>query len=323
VGLPWRRMSVERRGVSIVLVVVMVAVLVSDVVAATVVGDGDEPRHRGGLLTAARPSTTLPVSPDGSEATTSPTAIAAATTIPTVPGALAGPGTTVAITSAAPGPAQPPRPGRYTYRVTDKTTEGSSTDTSEYDGAVIIETIGPRERQRQRTESDGEVMQVQEVSWRPDGLFAERDIFPADPEDPKGRDATCDWDPDLLLIRLPARSGTTWPIDSHCTATGATPEETLTLGVKGTGRIVGNETTTVGGTAVAVVRIHIEITTSFSGSEGTDSGTLVVDQLFSPDRGIIVEDTQTTHESFDDPDSGEHVDFTNVTTFRLAAVDPR
>jgi hypothetical protein len=245
--------------------------------------------------------------------TAGPTDDTTTTAVPAIPvTTLAAPPTTAASTRPpAPGGVVVPRAGTYRNHVKDDTTTGSQHEADEYDEDLNIVDLGGG-RQRHRTLEDGEVYNVDEVLWRADGRFV---AVSMDDDTPSSGD--CNWEPDLRTLALPAKPGMTWAFKSSCTVVDEEDPEPYSFTLSGTGRVIGNDRTTVGGAAVDVVKIHFDFIDETAGP----GETFTVDELYAPSLALTVEEMQKTTGT-DEDDDGKEVPYTDVEVRRLQSVNP-
>ncbi|HUP85347.1 MAG TPA: hypothetical protein VM143_06745 [Acidimicrobiales bacterium] len=285
--------------VRLVLWVATAVVLVAALIAVPVVGDDDaqvrtvagrsvdtapaadpasSPQAAGdGVGAASSPSTSEASGP----ATSTPTTVArAATAPPSAPPSTAAPAAGTAASAPPedlgspqdPGPAVPPRPGRYRYKVSDGDGTRDATTTITDTGST------PSER-RQLVATRGEGLDTDsDTAWRADGVFVLSTVVSFGPN--KGN---CDWTPDTMQLRLPIAKGSTWDSSSTCSMTGfgTTP---IPLNRRVTGKVLELRRVRVAGQVVDVWAI--EGTEHLDG--GGQSGDLAGTVLFSPKHGIVV-----------------------------------
>lgn len=217
--------------------------------------------------TAAVPGTAAPSSAGRSAAapsTTVPAETPAAATAASPPEELGAP--------QDPGPPVPPRAGRYLYKAT---TNGESRETST--SITDRGTAGGETRQLVSMRGSG-IDVDSEVAWRKDGVHVLSSEFQFGQN--RGQ---CDWQPDMLQLKLPLSVGTTWESTGTCNATGFGPTP-VPIKRTITGRVVELRRIRIAGQVVDVWAIdgteHIE----FAGNVIDAAGTT----LFSPKHGLAV-----------------------------------
>jgi hypothetical protein len=224
-------------------------------------GDGRPP--------AAAPPTTVAAKAATGAPTTAAPAVTAAPTTTAVPEDLGPP--------KDPGPAKPSRAGTYRYKVTSS--DGKTTDATTQ--VVDKGTSGGETRQVVKLRGQG-FDADNDVAWRPDGVY----VLVSNVQFGNNQ-ATCDWNPDTVQLRLPLAAGTTWESSSTCTFTfGTTP---VTVVRKVTGRIVELRRVRVAGQVVDVWAIDGTEHVEFAGGSVDSAGT----SLFSPKHGLVVRSDTT------------------------------
>lgn len=139
-------------------------------------------------------------------------------------------------------------------------------------------------RQSERAEQDT-FESVNEVTWRADGKFEER-MWAEGP----GQRVECEWEPALLLYRLPLAEGVKWSHDGSCSiAYGA---ETQTNRRTGEFAVVGWEEMTLGDREVGVWVIEGRITGSSENGGFSSSFETHRIERFAPAYGLMVKRTE-------------------------------
>lgn len=273
--------AVQRQIALIAATVILIAAVVGMAVDA---GEDD-------TAVVAVPSTTPIPTDEDDEKTPKPKATKkpAVTTVPTS----TAPAATAAATPNPEGPspdATPPKVGVYTY---EETTNGETEDTT-----LRIADAGSG-RQEEETD-DG----TAEVQWRDEGkyiLTAEFGGF------------ECDFEPDILEIKLPLKKGSSWSFDGKCE-----PFQGIVVKFKGSSKVTGTEKRTVGDTRVETWVIESKGEVSTDTPQGSFDMKITGSERFDPEHGLFVYSKGTAEG--EDPSSGENVK--ESTTSRLKSLTP-
>lgn len=200
---------------------------------------GDSSSRAGGPSTTDLFSVTAVASASASDAGPAPSS----TTVG--PGGSSG-ATDRSTTTAAPArPAGRPAPGRYAYRL-----GGGGTATLD-----VIATAAPQEQIHALTVGDETIRQLLRYGSGGVLVLQEQRQLGAD------RGGLCDWSPDLLLVRLPARVGAEWSASGSCEGGDGLVTRTRTI----TAEVKARRRVRVGADAIDVAVIEHTIDTRTTG----------------------------------------------------------
>lgn len=270
--------------------------LVAGLVSAVAI-DGDDDAKVLRSTGAAGGSSTTAAEATDSTAAGSPDASGASTTAPgstpstgaagKAPAAATPVPTTVAATGD-PGRAQPTKVGTYTY---DNTIDGSTSE-----GTMTVEAkAGSADETRQTQTLKGEQGSLKnEVFWRADGVY-----LASSAGSNGGIGGECNWEPDLLTLRLPVAKGTSWTADSACS--GTSPYGPYSLKAHFEGTVRGTARVAVGDQHVDVWVIdgkqHVEINSTYQGQPIKLVQDSTSTAFFAPTRGLVVREESTAESS--------------------------
>lgn len=250
----------------------------------------------GGLATGAADNTDDLATAGGSTTTTfsstnSTLGRGSDVTTTTLPGATGTTAKAPTATTAKPGSAT----GTTTVAAVDTNACASPPDSSTNPGAIVAPAVGTysfvscddgsmvdTEKIREGSNGGGKLRRLvshdqqgvqltETVAYGPEGVLQEVLNVSA-----FGRQATCDWNPDILEYPANLSVGATWSVKSQCT-TSFGPFK-----VEGTGKVVGRKTVSIGGTTVNtwVVQTQIKLQTPQGNQEADEL------DYFDPSRGI-------------------------------------
>ncbi|MGI8792681.1 MAG: hypothetical protein ACR2H3_05830 [Acidimicrobiales bacterium] len=188
--------------------------------------------------------------------------------------------------SADPGPSQPPKVGTYNYETTVDGKAGPSTL------KVEAKAGGPGETRQFQT-IKGESNELKnEVVFKADGLF----LAASSGSSGGGLAGDCDWEPDLLVLKLPLSVGSSWSADSGCS--GQSPYGPYTLKAHFEGTVTGTARVTVGGQGVDVWLIdgkqRIDITATYQAQEFQAVQEATTKTSYAPKQGLTVKEESTS-----------------------------
>ena len=203
------------------------------------------------------------------------------------------PGSVGATGPAGPAPADPGQPtsptaGTYTYDINE--------DGDDEVAHVKVERTGgpPNDTRIQTVDDYQEDRRV--FSWRTDGMYW-LEIGGADPSEP-----TCQWEPDILLMKFPVRVGSSWPFDSRCRISDPDFGD-IDLHVSGTIKVSGTERVIVGGEPIDTYVVQTDVVTEFSATFEDEpvSSTSEIREIsnFAPRIGLDVKSVETSRETSD------------------------
>jgi hypothetical protein len=290
-----------------------VVVLAVGIIAAFTVGGSSTPPARPVGSNAAVGPGGQQAGSDHATTTTTTAGGRTASSTPAPPGrSNRGPATTAApapvrAESAPPGPASPPKTGTYTYHVT-RGSDSSNTTVKVADDGRAADGV-----QQAITQNQGSESITNHVTWRSDGEVLRSTDF----NSPQGS-SPCDWQPDILQVKLPLAVGVSWDVDSSCQAVLAgTPTTTHEVFHA---KVVRYEQLVVGGTAVDCwVLSRSEKTTLTSTQFNVDQqGTSTV--WWAPSAGLDVR-TETKGTVTSTYKGQPHSSDTNLTE-QLASLSP-
>lgn len=182
-----------------------------------------------------------------------------------------------------PGATVPPKPGKYRFKATSGSAQGSeseeTTTTIESQGGS-----GGEVRQLEKTQGGPTGNMDNTVVWRKDGKFIEKTT--TDGED-------CDYNPDILQYKLPLAKDSSWDTDSSCTGSFPGPggqKQQVTVRVTGSARVLGLERVQVVGQQVDTWIIDSNSNVTVSDATGQQVFTFSGNsrENFSPKHGITV-----------------------------------
>ncbi|MEX0875758.1 MAG: hypothetical protein WD646_00805 [Actinomycetota bacterium] len=175
-----------------------------------------------------------------------------------------------------------PRAGVYTYK---ETGDGRFTRSSRR-----ISDNGPGKQR----EGQGDI--VTDVNWKATGKYIAKLTF---------GNIECNFEPDILEIKLPLAAGSAWDIDGDCDiAPGVSME------FSGTSRVTGTERLSIGGTLVDTWKLRSSARITVNAGGDTSEQHITSDDHFAPAAGLYVRSTTKTTGS--DPFTGEPSDSTTV-----------
>jgi hypothetical protein len=172
---------------------------------------------------------------------------------------------------------RPPAAGSYRYAALSGATEQTAVTRVEDLGAAS------GEARQAVTEQIAGIELTSRVAWRGgDGGY----VLDSTLTTPVGQ-GVCDWQPDLVELRLPLRVGQTWSSTASCTASGLGLPVTITRTISG--RVLGTEEAAIAGRTLAVFRIARSDRIELQGQVAEQQGFV----RFSPALGLAVTDEGT------------------------------
>ena len=169
-----------------------------------------------------------------------------------------------------PGPAAAPSDGTFQYKVAGLVAGyGQPSGSGTRDVPMTVKTTSKTgdEVHQQMTVKTDKGSGTSFVVWRADTVIVDK-IEGSDGTN----DASCDWQPDRVLLNLPLAVGTTWTIDTTCAITTARGAATTKL--KGTAKV----------TEVARMKVADDVVDTWVIDEATHSTTAVGTKTFEVDR---------------------------------------
>lgn len=210
--------------------------------------------------------------------------------------------------SGEPAQPQPTKAGSYTYEMT---VDG---ETSEASYLVEPAQGGAGETRQVHTlkTTQGDVRN--DLIWRADGLYLDK----ISGSGGQGMSGECDWQPDVLVRKIPLKVGVGWVADSGCS--GESPYGPYTLKAHFEFNVTDTARLTIGGQAVDVWVIessqHIDITTQYQGQQFTATQDATSKTFVSGKHGLSVrEESQSTATT----PMGQR---SNTTTRQLKSLNP-
>lgn len=190
--------------------------------------------------------------------------------------------------SDEPGPTQPTKSGTYTY---DATVDGES-----FEATYVVEpeagaAAGETRQAHTFKGKDGEMRNA--VVWRADGLYLDKTSGSSG----EGMGGDCDWDPDVLVLKLPLAVGSGWVSDSSCS--GESPYGPYTVKAHFESAVTGTARMAVGAQEVDVwvieTKQHLDISAEYQGQQFNITQDSTSKRFFAPEHGISVrEETEST-----------------------------
>jgi hypothetical protein len=308
------RTQLGARATTAVLGLDVVLVVVGIIGAFTVGGSSTRPARPAGSNAAVAPGGPQAGSDHATTTTTTTAGGRAATSTPATSGrSKGGPATTAApapvrAESAPPGPASPPAAGTYTYHLTRS---GNSSDTTV---KVADDGHAADGVQQVITQNEGSGSISNHVTWRSDGELLRVTDF----NSPQSSSA-CDWQPDIVQVRLPLAVGVSWDVDSSCQTVFAGTPTTAREAFHAT--VVRYEQLVVGGKAVDCWVISRSDKTTLTSAQYTveQQGTSTV--WWAPSAGLDVR-TETKGTTTATSKGQNHTSDTTITE-QLASLSPR
>jgi hypothetical protein len=240
----------------------------------------------GGGAKSSAPSTTGPstsapagggLGPTGTDAAGVPTTVKPGT--PPKPGAP---------TTAAPRQRRPgvPAPGRYMYSTGTTQNAVRAFDVHEDAGQTGNDIV------HLFTWIDRDSAERSVVTWRPDSRVLDREQK-ATPDEQGDLNAgpVCDWEPDVVELRLPLAVGQSWSNTVSCVMDGTKRERTTTA------KVTATDTLTVEGEQVPVMVIERVVTDVQRLAIGPFTTKTTTTESYSPHYGIIVKATGTIEQT--------------------------
>lgn len=295
----------------LILSVVSAALLLAGVVAVVADGDDDADTLRTGSRGTSTTATDGAAGDEGAALAATDDAgsageqghASAASTAPAAPkadgkGAAGGPPTAGSGQAPAPSPAsgdpgqaQPTKVGTYTY---DVTVDGEQSESTHLVEAGDPAGGGETRQVHTRKGKDGELKN--QVLWKADGLYLEKTSGSGG----QGVSGDCDWNPDILVVKIPLAKDTRWVSESGCS--GTSPYGPYTLKARFESVVSGTARITVGGQGVDVWVIdttqRIDITAQYQGQQFTATQEGTSKNFYAPKHGLSVrEESQSTASS--------------------------
>lgn len=194
------------------------------------------------------------------------------------PSASTGSGKAIAVAAKrAPRPFGAPEPGKYRYKQNFKhENESSSSETTfvyedkSSTSAELIQTV---------TEGGGRLI---DTKWTSGGQWTTRETLG------KGEKSTvCDWEPDILDLQFPLKTGSQWSVDSTCTFQA---KDTVVVRHRtGTVKVLGNARVTIAGEEVEAFVIQRNMTETVIYGAVTSTTEVNSKEMFSVKYGLKVQ----------------------------------
>ncbi len=208
----------------------------------------------------------------------------------------------------------PPKPGTYRYRMTFKRTSDGGGQQSEESReiSITVETVSSSEAETRQIYGlgSGQGSFKQEISWRPSEVVHLRWFS-------EGENAfSCDWQPDLLVRRLPLQKGAKWDAKSSCEQTS--DSFSIRLDYEGTFHVTDAVSGELEGTSFTGWQMEntAKITSQFGEGSGTQER--ITTEINSPAHGLLVRSITKTHSTGPDGSTFDGEETMELLSFKPA-----